>query len=251
MRSARLFLPLSMSLFMKRVRVRLPKRGSGGTSRFTTRARRGMDTPWRFEREPFSSGTEDHRLSRAVFVQVPGWLRGLLPAVLRADPICLGSPCGQPPHEAGYLAGALGAFAPYFDRPCLRSLTPPASSAPRTMWYRTPGRSLTRPPRTSTIECSCKLWPSPGMYAVTSTPLDRRTRATLRSAELGFFGVMILTCRQTPFFCGQPCRAGCLGFRYCCRRGLRTSWLIVGIGPVVPIVSIRPSPLAGESLANH
>src|SRR5215471_3777765 len=40
-RSAKLFLPLTMSLFMKRVSVRLPKRGSGATSRFSTRARRG------------------------------------------------------------------------------------------------------------------------------------------------------------------------------------------------------------------
>src|SRR5262245_55220416 len=60
-------------------------------------------------------------------------------------------------------------------------------------------------------------------------PLDRRTRATLRKAEFGFLGVMILTCRHTPFFCGQPCMAGCFGLRYCWRRGLRTSWLIVGI----------------------
>src|SRR5215831_5029903 len=79
------------------------------------------------------------------------------------------------------------------------------------------------------MECSCRLCPSPGMYAVTSILLDNRTRATLRRAELGFLGVMILTCRQTPFFCGQPCRAGCLGRRYCCTRGLRTSWLMVGI----------------------
>src|SRR6516165_8399996 len=79
------------------------------------------------------------------------------------------------------------------------------------------------------MECSCRLCPSPGMYAVTSTPLERRTRATFRRAELGFLGVMILTCKQTPFFCGQPCRAGCLGRRYCCTRGFRTSWLIVGM----------------------
>src|SRR5437879_12565070 len=45
MRSAKLFLPLSMSLFMKRVRVRDPKRGSGGTSLLITRARLGMDSP--------------------------------------------------------------------------------------------------------------------------------------------------------------------------------------------------------------
>src|SRR5262245_12858823 len=60
-------------------------------------------------------------------------------------------------------------------------------------------------------------------------PLDSRTRATLRSAEFGFFGVMVLTRVQTPFFCGQPCIAGCLGLRYCWTRGFRTSWLIVGI----------------------
>src|SRR5579871_17541 len=77
------------------------------------------------------------------------------------------------------------------------------------------------------------------MYAVTSTPLDRRTRATLRSAELGFLGVMILTWRQTPFFWGQPCKAGCLGRRYCCTRGLRTNWLIVGISDPVGLVCIR------------
>jgi hypothetical protein len=29
------------------------------------------------------------------------------------------------------------------------------------------------------------------MYAVTSTPLDSRTRATLRSAEFGFLGVVV------------------------------------------------------------
>src|SRR5215475_7064157 len=60
-------------------------------------------------------------------------------------------------------------------------------------------------------------------------PLDRRTRATFRRAEFGFLGVIILTCRQTPRFCGQPSSAGCFGLRYCWRRGLRTSWLIVGI----------------------
>src|SRR5438105_14704897 len=61
-------------------------------------------------------------------------------------------------------------------------------------------------------------------------PLDRRTRATFRRAELGFLGVMILTCRHTPFFCGQPCMAGCFGRLRCTTRGLRTNWLMVGIG---------------------
>jgi small subunit ribosomal protein S12 len=46
------------------------------------------------------------------------------------------------------------------------------------------------------------------MYAVTSTPLTSRTRATLRSAEFGFFGVRVITCRQTPRRCGAPQRRG-------------------------------------------
>src|SRR5580698_9718222 len=85
----------------------------------------------------------------------------------------------------------LGRLAPYLDRPCRRSLTPAQSRAPRTVWYLTPGKSLTRPPRINTTECSCKLWPIPGMYAVTSTLVVKRTRATLRNAEFGFFGVVV------------------------------------------------------------
>src|SRR5690606_36751521 len=79
------------------------------------------------------------------------------------------------------------------------------------------------------------------MYAVTSIPLERRTRAYLRSAEFGFFGVIVPTRVQTPRFCGEfweisslrkllypYCRAGaadldCLRFR-----PFRISWLIVG-----------------------
>src|SRR3981081_612195 len=99
MRSARLFLPLSMSLFMKRVSVRLPKRGSGGTSRFTTRARRGMESPLRIEYEPFSSGTEDHRLGRQCSCKYLGGSEAYC-LLIRADPICLGSPFDEPPHEA-------------------------------------------------------------------------------------------------------------------------------------------------------
>src|SRR6185503_6816782 len=111
----------------------------------------------------------------------------------------------------------LGRLAPYFDRPCLRPWTP------------TPGRSLTRPPRISTTECSCRLCPTPGMYAVTSSPLVRRTRATLRSAEFGFFGVTVYTRVQTPRFCGAPRRCGVLVFCRAWTRGFRTSWLIVGM----------------------
>src|SRR5882724_8981548 len=58
------------------------------------------------------------------------------------------------------------------------------------------------------MECSCKLWPTPGMYVVTSIAFVRRTRATLRSAEFGFFGVCVYTRMHTPRFSGQPINAG-------------------------------------------
>src|SRR5678815_2764257 len=78
------------------------------------------------------------------------------------------------------------------------------------------------------MECSCRLWPIPGIYVVTSIPLVRRTRATLRSAEFGFFGVWVNTRTQTPRFCGLSCSAGLLVFVRTLSRPLRTSWLIVG-----------------------
>jgi hypothetical protein len=40
------------------------------------------------------------------------------------------------------------------------------------------------------------------MYAVTSTPLVKRTRAILRIAEFGFFGVFVVTLTQTPLLKG-------------------------------------------------
>ena len=41
-------------------------------------------------------------------------------------------------------------------------------------------------------------------------PLVRRTRATLRSAEFGFLGVVVNTRVHTPRFCGQASSAGLL-----------------------------------------
>src|SRR5262245_47918412 len=76
--------------------------------------------------------------------------------------------------------------------------------------------------------------------------LESRTRATLRRAEFGFLGVMILTCRHTPFFCGHPCIAGCLGRLRCGTRGCFTSWLIVGmVGGTSLRISTIPSPQRG------
>ena len=64
---------------------------------------------------------------------------------------------------------------------------------------------------------------------MTSKPFVRRTLATLRRAELGFFGVLVITCRQTPRRCGQFASAGDLDLSAFGRRPCRTSWLMVGI----------------------
>src|SRR5215216_2283462 len=76
------------------------------------------------------------------------------------------------------------------------------------------------------------------MYAVTSIVLVRRTRATLRSAEFGFFGVVVYTRVQTPRRCGAATRflrplpdfrPGVASFLVFGFRPLRTSWEVVGI----------------------
>src|SRR3954447_18721878 len=69
------------------------------------------------------------------------------------------------------------------------------------------------------------------MYEVTSIWLVNRTRATLRSAEFGFFGVVVYTRVQTPRFCGFCSIAGTLFLAFCGSRPLRISWLIVGMKP--------------------
>src|SRR3954465_7341206 len=61
-------------------------------------------------------------------------------------------------------------------------------------------------------------------------PLVSRTRATLRSAEFGFFGVVVYTRVHTPRRWGEPFNAGVLVFSTLSSRPLRTSWLIVGMG---------------------
>src|SRR5919199_5017773 len=66
------------------------------------------------------------------------------------------------------------------------------------------------------------------MYAPTSTPFVRRTRATFRSAEFGLRGVFVYTRVQTPRFCGAPASAGLFVFALVVLRPLRTSWFTVG-----------------------
>src|SRR4051795_12900931 len=76
------------------------------------------------------------------------------------------------------------------------------------------------------------------MYAVTSIPLVRRTRATLRSAEFGFLGVTVYTRVHTPRRWGAATRClrplpdfrpGVESFLDGALRPLRTSWLVVGM----------------------
>jgi len=59
------------------------------------------------------------------------------------------------------------------------------------------------------------------MYAVTSIWFVRRTRATLRSAEFGFLGVVVYTRVQTPRFWGLPLSAGVFLFSSTCLRPKR------------------------------
>src|SRR5918994_3970541 len=65
---------------------------------------------------------------------------------------------------------------------------------------------------------------------MTSKPFVSLTFATLRSAEFGFFGVVVYTRVQTPRRWGEPFSAGVLVFSTLSSRPLRTSWLIVGMG---------------------
>src|SRR5438552_12969885 len=59
-------------------------------------------------------------------------------------------------------------------------------------------------------------------------PEVRRTRATFRSAEFGFFGVVVYTRVQTPRRCGAPLRAGVLVLSIFDSRPLRTNCWMVG-----------------------
>src|SRR6185312_2454637 len=60
-------------------------------------------------------------------------------------------------------------------------------------------------------------------------PFVSRTRAILRSAEFGFFGVVVETRVQTPRFCGAPASAGVFVFALFFERHFRISWLTVGM----------------------
>src|SRR4030088_1269045 len=80
-------------------------------------------------------------------------------------------------------------------------------------------------------------------------PLVRRTRATLRSAEFGFCGVIVYTRVQTPrrwgaatfFFRPLPdFRPGVVTFLVGDLRPLRISWLVGGMRRVMVAVDSAP-----------
>lgn len=95
-----------------------------------------------------------------------------------------------------------GLFVPYTDLLCILPSTWFASYTPLTTWYFTPGKSFTLHPLIITTLCSCNLCFSPGIYAITSCPFDNLTFAIFLCAELGFFGVWIVTLIHTPLLNG-------------------------------------------------
>jgi hypothetical protein len=67
------------------------------------------------------------------------------------------------------------------------------------------------------------------MYAFTSFAFVNLTRATLRIAEFGFFGVVVYTRVHTPRLCGHESNAGLLLLDALGVLPLRTSCWIVGM----------------------
>src|SRR5215217_4307897 len=87
-------------------------------------------------------------------------------------------------------------------------------------------------------------------------PPEIRTRATLRSAEFGFFGVVVYTRVHTPRRCGAATfflrplpdlRPGVDSFLDFGVRPLRTSWLVVGMRRVMVANRGLPPPVGANS----
>src|SRR5690606_4241827 len=122
MRSATAFLPSSMTTFMNLASSTLPNLGSGRISRLGTSRRRGMLLPCVSSVEPCQvtrpwppNGTAPY-VPRTVPTR--GW-RGctVLAALARDRGVLLGY-CDETDQAF------FGRLAPYFERACLRSLTP-------------------------------------------------------------------------------------------------------------------------------
>src|SRR5881394_3180420 len=89
-------------------------------------------------------------------------------------------------------------------------------------------------------------------------PPEMRTRATLRSAEFGFFGVVVYTRVHTPRRCGAATfflrplpdlRPGVDSFLDFGVRPLRTSWLVVGMRREMVANSPAPPWVGGRIFA--
>jgi hypothetical protein len=101
-----------------------------------------------------------------------------------------------------YLVKPSGLEVPYIERRRLLLIIGMKSYTPRTTVYPTPGKSLARPPCTSTLLYFEHRYPAPGIRVVTFKPLVRLTLATCRTAELGFFGLIVVTFVTMPLRCG-------------------------------------------------
>src|SRR4029077_18034825 len=77
--------------------------------------------------------------------------------------------------------------------------------------------------------------------------LVRRTRATLRSAEFGFFGVCVYTRMHTPRFSGQPINAGDFVLTWTFSRPIRTNCENVGTVSLFYATARRSTPSRAEN----
>src|SRR6476620_10479989 len=118
--SATDFLPDSIRVLTNLATSTLPNFGSGRISRLGTSRRRGISIPF------------DLQLScSAIFAARP---RPAMQTDHLLDPLGADTCSTGLRRKFDYFLPDLARLAPYFERACLRSLTPWVSSAPRTMW---------------------------------------------------------------------------------------------------------------------
>src|SRR5450830_36994 len=119
--SATDFLPDNIRTLTNLATSWLPNFGSGRISRLGTSRRRGISIPFSLQLRvqdksllPLADGHHSHPLTRPITDRHIS--------------------SGLNPTKKNYFLAALARLAPYFERACLRSLTPWVSRAPRTMW---------------------------------------------------------------------------------------------------------------------
>src|SRR5690606_1579770 len=116
--SATDFLPDSIRTLTNFATSTLPNFGSGRISRFGTSRRRGISIPFHLQLSARQRLVVDSRTAIiAIHLLGPS-----------------GTNTCSAKAEFDYFLAAFARFAPYFERACLRSLTPWVSREPRTMW---------------------------------------------------------------------------------------------------------------------